>query len=635
MRTTVLLVEDNDDDAALITRVLTRFKRIEFVVERVASLADAKARLAGARFDACVADLGLPDSDGLSTFENIHAAAHGGAVLVLTGDDREDLGLRAVELGAQEYIVKAERAWPGLPLSVAYAVERVRRLAEINELSAALAHAVDAITRVDERGMCVGGNPAIHSLLGYAVGEIEGMPFLDLIHPSDRAHVASALAAARPDELHETEARAIRKDNRLLPLQISINARAGGRGHFVFVRDLTRKKTEEEKLAASVSVTAIGSFATGLAHEINNPLAVVLANVEEAVHVTGELEGKVPEDTLDDFGELRTMLQEAHSASQRVQNIVRDVRVFACPDHRSGRVDINTITESCCNIVFAEIRHRAKLTKKLNAAVPIIGNEAKLAQLVLNLLVNAAQAMPEGMVTNNEITVETRQQGRGTVVLEISDTGSGIDPAIASKVFDAYFSTKPRRPGMGLAIARAAVSAHSGELTLSPRPGGGTIAKVALPTVEAGADDATKTQKESALQRRVLVVDDDPLVLRSLTRILARDFEVAQARNGREALDLVRAGGSYDAMLCDLVMSELSGIELHEVLTHDDPELAKRTVFLTGGAFTGRAQTFLDTVGQPHLEKPVDLKEVRDLLMRMSRPPEGERTSVKWLARGD
>lgn len=634
MRTTVLLVEDNDDDAMLITRVLTKFARIEFVVERVASLAEARARLASTTFDAVVADLGLPDSDGLATFEAVHAAARSAATLVLTGDDREDLGLRAVELGAQEYIVKADRAWPALPQAVAYACERVRRLAEVNELTMALAHAVDAITRVDESGICVGGNPALHSLLGYANREVDGLRFLDLVHPTDRANVAAAFASARTDELLEIEARGVRKDNRLLPLQLSIIARAGGRGHFCFVRDLTLKKTEEERLAAAVSVTAIGAFATGLAHEINNPLAVVLANVEEAGHVTGELQPKIPKEALEDFTELRTMLSEAHNASQRIQNMVRDVRVFACPDHRSGKVDLNTITDSCCNIVYAEIRHRAKLTKRLNAVVPIIGNEAKLAQLVLNLLVNAAQAMPEGMVSENEITVETRQQGRGAIVLEISDTGSGIDPAISNRVFDAYFSTKPRRPGMGLAIVRAAVSAHGGEITLTPRPGGGTVARVVLPTLEADVGDEAKPPSETS-QRRVLVVDDDPLVLRSLTRILARDFEVAAARNGREALDMVRAGGTYDAMLCDLVMPELSGIELHEVLTHDDPELARRTVFLTGGAFTGRAQTFLESVGQPHLEKPVDLKAVRELLMQMSKSPHSERTSVKWLVTGN
>jgi CheY-like chemotaxis protein/two-component sensor histidine kinase len=336
-----------------------------------------------------------------------------------------------------------------------------------------------------------------------------------------------------------------------------------------------------------------------------------------------------------DFVELRAMLDEAHSASQRVQFIVRDLRAFACADDRRTRVDVNALIESCCNIAFAEIRHRARLVRDLKASVPVLGSEAKLAQVFLNLLVNAAHAMPEGDVECNEIFVATRQQDRATIVVEVSDTGSGIPEANLVQVFEPFFTTKPRRPGMGLAICQATVLAHGGVISIHPRQGGGTIVRVLLPTLEAEiADDPSKGRGEGAQPRRVLVVDDDPLVLRSLTRVLARDFEVAAARNGREALDLVRAGGTFDAMLCDLMMPELSGIELHELLERDDPELARRTVFLTGGAFSGRAQSFLAAVGQPHFEKPVDLKTVRDLLLTLSQTPHKERTSSKWLGGG-
>src|SRR5690606_4727066 len=114
------------------------------------------------------------------------------------------------------------------------------------------------------------------------------------------------------------------------------------------------------------------------------------------------------------------------------------------------------------------------------------------------------------------------------------------------------------------AICRATIASHGGDISLGPREGGGTIVRIVLPTLEAERAEESKAQAEPLVrQRRVLVVDDDPLVLRSLTRVLARDFEVAAARNGREALDLVRAGGTFDAMLCDLMMPELSGIELH------------------------------------------------------------------------
>ncbi len=632
MRTSVLLVEDNDDDAELIARVLSRFTRIEFELTRVASVRAAQQKLRSQEtFDAVLVALGLPDSDGLATFTAIYAHASGAAVIVLTGDDREELGLRAVERGAQEYVVKGERAYQSLPLTIAFACERQRHHQEVAELTTALANAVDAIATLDANGGCVAVNPAFQAILGYSPTEVEATPLVDLVHEADRSRVLGALQSTGM----ELEARMVRKDGRIVPVQLSIVARARGRGHFCFVRDLTRQKLVEGKLASAAAITAVGSLATGLAHEINNPLAVVLANVEEAVRVASELEPTIAESAKAELVDLQAMLEEAHSASQRVQFIVRDLRVFACADDRRGRVDINAVVEACCNIAFAEIRHRARLVKDLKAVVPVLGSEAKLAQVVLNLLVNAAHAMPEGDVEQNQIRIATTQQGRTAVVLEVSDTGGGIAPESAAQVFDPFYTTKPRRPGMGLAICQATVTAHGGEISIRPGQDGGTVVRVVLPTLEAEmAGNPIGAQVEGGPQRRVLVVDDDPLVLRSLTRVLARDFDVSSARNGREALDLVRAGGTFDAMLCDLMMPELSGIELHELLERDDPELARRTVFLTGGAFSGRAQTFLEAVGQPHLEKPVDLKTVRELLMELSQTPHKERTSAKWLGGG-
>lgn len=630
MRTSVLLVEDNDDDAELIARALARFTHIEFTLTRVASVGSAKQRLRQDSFDAVVVDLGLPDSDGLATFTSIHAHASGAAVVVLTADGRDELGLRAVERGAQEYVVKGTHAYQGLPLTIAFACERQRHHQEVTELTAALANAVDAISTLDANGGCVAVNPAFQAVLGFSPAEVEATAFIELVHEADRERVIAALRSTGM----ELEARMIRKDGRILPVQLSIVARARGRGHFCFVRDLTRQRLIAGKLASAAAITAVGSLATGLAHEINNPLAVVLANVEEAVRVAADLEPSVIDAAKGDLSDLRAMLEEAHSASQRVQFIVRDLRVFACADDRRGRVDLNAVIEACCNIALAEIRHRARLVKELNAVVPVLGSEAKLAQVILNLLVNAAHAMPEGDADGNEIRIVTSQQGRTTVVVEISDTGGGISPANADHIFDPFFSTKPRRPGMGLTICQATVTAHGGEIAVRPGDRGGTVVKLVLPTLEAESGISLVAVDGAAPQRRVLVVDDDPLVLRSLTRVLARDFDVSSARNGREALDLVRAGGTFDAMLCDLMMPELSGIELHGLLERDDPELARRTVFLTGGAFSGRAQTFLEAVGQPHLEKPVDLKTVRELLKELSQTPHKDRSSAKWVGGG-
>jgi PAS domain S-box-containing protein len=630
MQASVLLVEDNDDDAALISHVLSKSTRVVFDVARVRTLADAEQEVAKRRHDAIVVDLGLPDSDGLATFVSLSSKANSTAVVVLTGNDREELGLKAVELGAQEYIVKSERAWPTLPMAIAYAVERTRRQQEVEELTTALANAVDAIATIDGTGAFASVNAAFQALLGFDSRQIVGMPLLDLVYEADRPAVSAALSASKM--LEEVEVRTIRKGGRIIPVHLSFVHRSSGRGHFCFARDLSRQKEVEGKIAGAAAVTAVGSLATGLAHEINNPLAVVLANVEEAGRIVAELSPQPgTEERRQQLEDLRSMLEEALSAAQRVQFIMRDLRSFASADDRRTRVDVNTVIEAACNIAFAEIRHRARLVKELGAQVTVLANEARLAQVFLHLLVNAAHAMPESEVEHNEIRVTSRQQERNAVVVEIADTGCGIPPTELGHVFEPFFTTKPRRQGMGLAICRATIASHGGDITIGPREGGGTIVRIVLPTLE--AESAKVRAEPLAQQRRVLVVDDDPLVLRSLTRVLARDFEVAAARNGREALDLVRAGATFDAMLCDLMMPELSGIELHAVLERDDPELAKRTIFLTGGAFSGPAQTFLETIGQPHLEKPVDLKTVRELVLELSKSPP-ERTSGKWLGGG-
>jgi signal transduction histidine kinase len=232
--------------------------------------------------------------------------------------------------------------------------------------------------------------------------------------------------------------------------------------------------------ASAAALTAVGSFATGLAHEINNPLAVVRTNVEEAVRVAGDLLGIIPKyDTRAraDADELKAMLEETLAAAQRIEAIVRDLRPFACPEDRRTRVDVSALIESAATIAFAEIRHRARLKKELASGLHVLGSEIKLGQALFNLLVNAAQAMPEGEAHQNEIVVSSREEG-GSAVIEFADTGTGIQDV--DKAFTPFHSTRGR-PGMGLPIARAVVLEHRGTITVVPNGKRGTVVRVTLP----------------------------------------------------------------------------------------------------------------------------------------------------------
>jgi two-component system, NtrC family, sensor kinase len=230
-----------------------------------------------------------------------------------------------------------------------------------------------------------------------------------------------------------------------------------------------------DRVAATAAATAVAPVAAGLAHEINNALSVVLANVEEAAHIAGEPPRAQGED-------LRTMLEEALAAAQRIQSAIRDLRVFASPDDGRRPVDLNAVASSCCNIAIAWIRHRARLVRNLQATRMIRGHEGQLAHVVMSMLANAAQAMRDGNIEANEIEVATRDED-GKVVLEVRDTGCGIAPETEARVFEPFFTTKPGRSGIGLCVVRGIVAEHDGEVTIRSDAGAGTCVRVACPAV--------------------------------------------------------------------------------------------------------------------------------------------------------
>jgi CheY-like chemotaxis protein len=241
----------------------------------------------------------------------------------------------------------------------------------------------------------------------------------------------------------------------------------------------------------------------------------------------------------------------------------------------------------------------------------------------LNLVVNAAQAIPEGAADQNEIRVVTRLDDRGRVVVEVHDTGSGIAEAVLPRIFDPFFTTKPVGvgTGLGLAICHRIVAAAGGQLTVESQVGKGTVFRTTLPALEGDADQASPLPAAVAPGRRgrVLVIDDEPLLGTAIRRMLSAEHDVVVVTAARDALALVSRGERYDVLLCDLMMPEVTGMELHAELLRSCPELAEQMVFMTGGAFTSRAREFLDEVRNPRLEKPFDVGTIKALVRSLLR----------------
>jgi CheY-like chemotaxis protein/two-component sensor histidine kinase len=367
-------------------------------------------------------------------------------------------------------------------------------------------------------------------------------------------------------------------------------------------------------------MVSMGTLAAGVAHEINNPLAYVTANLSVVEDALNEQARRLPDLKLGDAFEA---LRDARRGTDRVRVIVRDLKTFSRSDEQSTEsVDLERVIESAINMAHNEIRHRAQLVKEFGRVPRVRANEARLGQVFLNLVINAAQAMPEGRVGNNEIRVVTRTDERGRAVAEVRDTGSGIPAAMLERIFDPFFTTKPVGvgTGLGLSICQSIVGDLGGEIDVQSKEGQGTTFRVMLSAdqkAQAPPRAAAPSAESAARPARlaVLVVDDEPSLARALRRWLGGANDVTIADSGREALRiLVEEQQRFDVILCDLMMPDLTGMDVYEELRRARPGLEHRIVFMTGGAFTARARAFLDSVANPRLEKPLDLQSVRTIL---------------------
>jgi signal transduction histidine kinase len=379
-----------------------------------------------------------------------------------------------------------------------------------------------------------------------------------------------------------------------------------------------RRRMQQQLLIAD-RMASVGTLAAGVAHEINNPLSAVVANLElmarDMTRLCEEME------ITDQFHEVMDQLRDARDGADRLRHIVRDLKIFSrsTDEERRGPVNVKRVLESSLRMAWNEIRHRARLEKEYGSVPPVEANDARLGQVFLNLIVNAAQSIRAGNAEQNLIRVATRlDEPSGRVLIEIRDTGSGIPPEMLPKIFDAFFTTKPVGigTGLGLSICHRIVTSLGGEIQVESQVGKGTAFRVLLqPTtleeeVAALLPDVTPPPRRG----RVLVIDDEPIIIKALDRLLVAEHEVTAASTAGEARERILAGEQYDVILCDLMMPQMTGMDLHAELLRVMPEQASRMVFLTGGAFTPDARAFLDQVPNQRVEKPFDTQHLRSII---------------------
>lgn len=394
----------------------------------------------------------------------------------------------------------------------------------------------------------------------------------------------------------------------------------------VDVEEEAEKEESQNHLLQRDRMAALGTLSAGVAHEINNPLTYVLVNLEHvlrrlrAAGASHDPAAELAAGAHDGLGGLVQALQHAAEGAHRIRRVVSDLLTFAQGDvERSGLLDVRGIVESASQLAWHEIRHRARLSKSFGEVPLIEANEARLGQVFLNLLINAAHAIPEGQADRHEIRIVTRADEAGNAVVEVSDTGVGIAPQDLPRVFDPFFTTKGHEAtGLGLAMSHGTIRRLGGQITVESDLGRGTTFRVvlrsALPT--RGATPSSRNELRLRPRRRVLLIDDEKRLGEAIARALSDDHDVELESEARQALERLQNGETFDVILCDLMMPVMSGMDLYAEIMQRDPKLASRFIFMTGGAFSARAQAFLQAASNPCLQKPVDMSLLRSLVAR-------------------
>lgn len=474
----------------------------------------------------------------------------------------------------------------------------------------------DFVFTLDERGRVDGIYGAGLDREGASPAELLGKRAAELF-AADTASVHEGMVERALAGEHTTFEWSIDVPDGRRSFETRLSPLAGERAHGVvgITRELTEQKQRDLALMTSDRLASIGVMTAGLAHEINNPLTAIIANLDSVRAELTELCADVGLGVT--LGAIRQEITDAYDASQRVRAIVRDLRVFSRADDGTAEaVDPVRVMESSLRIARVELRHRARVVEDYRRVAPVAGTEACLGQLFLNLLVNAAQAFDDADERANQIRISIAPDGDRHVRVEIADNGPGIPPAVRSRMFQPFVTTKPPGvgTGLGLSICRRIVTKLGGEISVESEEGLGTKFTIRLPTAEQPAVAAPPSVPPRSKDKvRVLVIDDDPMIARALRRVLG-EHDVTTVNAAADAIVCLERGERFDVILCDLAMPAMNGVDFYEAVGERWPERLRSIVFITGGATTMRARALLDRIANPRIGKPCDPRTLRDLV---------------------
>jgi PAS domain S-box-containing protein len=480
----------------------------------------------------------------------------------------------------------------------------VQRQRTASHLQFALEHAPVAIFSIDCDGIITLSEGAGLKSLGVKSGQLVGQSVFDLYkdHPTIPGYIRRGLAG--DSFWYTVQVGDAVYDSWLAPLRDDAGTIVGVMG---LSNDVSELRQLQARVIEADRVRAMGMLAASVAHEINNPLSYVLSCLRRVETHVQAADPSVHED-----------LSTAIGGVDRIAAITRDLRTFSRPANTAvGPVDVEAAIHSVLRLVRKEIEARARLRLFLAADRPVLGNEARLSQVLTNLVMNAVQSLPAGRPETDEVEISAHVAG-DQVVIEVGDSGPGVPVKERERIFEPFVTTKPigGGTGLGLFVCRNIVRWMGGEITVGDRTGGGALFRVVLPAAPERAAAAAPAPARPAPNGelaglRVLVIDDDEIVADMIVaQLAAAGVHAAAEHDPDRALQrLLAEEETFDLVFCDLMMRGRTGMDIAAAVKAARPERLRRIVFMTGGAFTPKAAAFVSAHSAACVDKPFDVTE--------------------------